>query len=258
MRTHLLLAATLAACLALPAAAQDYHFTKTLAVGDQMEVGNINGNIEVTRAAGRLAEVTVTKTVKKGDGSLVKAIMEAGGNGMHVCTIYVNRDPNRHTCDGDNNNSRGHGRDNFEVDMHYVVRVPAGARLTIDDVNGNVTVTGADVDSKVNTVNGDITFAGVGASTLGTVNGKVIGTFTGAAWDGTMSVETVNGSVDLTFPSGLNAEVSGEMVNGSVNSAFPITIDKGWGPKSFNGRIGTGGRTLKIETVNGTITLKKG
>jgi DUF4097 and DUF4098 domain-containing protein YvlB len=257
MRTRLLLAAALTAGMVPPAAAQDYHFTKNLAAGERMEIANINGNIDVTRASGRTAEVIVTKIVKKGDGSMVKAIMEEGGSGMHVCTIYLNRDPNRHTCGGDNNNDKGHGRDSFEVEMRYVVHVPAGARLVVDDVNGSVTVTGADADSKINTVNGDIRFDGIGASTLETVNGRVIGAFTGAAWDGTMSVETVNGSVDLTFPADLSAEVSGEMVNGSVTSAFPITIEKGWGPKSFNGRIGAGGRKLTIETVNGTISLKK-
>lgn len=255
MRLTLAAFATLVA--AAPSAAQDYHFTKSLAAGDRMEISNINGNIDVIRAAGRTAEVSVTKIVKKGDGSMVKAIMEEGGSGMHVCTIYLNQDPNRRTCKGDNNTGKDRGRDSFEVDMRYTVRVPAGARLTVDDVNGNVTVTGADADSKINTVNGDISFDGIGASTLETVNGKVIGSFSGAAWDGTMSVETVNGSVELTFPADLSADISGEMVNGSVSSVFPITIDKGWGPKSFNGRIGAGGRKLKIETVNGAITLKK-
>lgn len=242
--------------VAAPGAAQDYHFTKNLSAGDRLEISNINGHIDVTRASGRMAEVSVTKTVKKGDGSMVKAIMEEGGSGMHVCTIYINREPNRRTCNGDNNNN-GRGRDNFEVDMHYVVRVPAGAKLSIDDVNGNVTVTGADNDSKIETVNGDITFDGGSASSLETVNGNIVGTFSRATWDGTMSVETVNGSVELTFPADFSADISGETVNGGIHSTFPITIDQGWGPKSFKGRIGGGGRKLRISTVNGGITLKK-
>jgi DUF4097 and DUF4098 domain-containing protein YvlB len=175
---------------------------------------------------------------------------------MRVCTVYLNRDPNRRTCNGDNNNG-GRSGDRFDVEMRYTVRVPAGARLTVDDVNGSVTVTGADADSHVNTVNGDVIFEGVGASSLETVNGKVVATLTGPAWEGTMSVETVNGAVELTFPASLSADISGETVNGTVNSDFPITIEKGWGPKSFNGRIGAGGRKLKIETVNGAIALKK-
>ena len=240
---------------AVPAAAQDYHFTREIAPGARVEIENINGSIEVARATGRMAEVSVTKTVKKGDGNMVKAIMEAG-SGMHVCTIYVNRDPTRSTCAGSNNNDNRRGN-RFDVEMHYVVKVPAGARLIVGNVNGNVTVSGADVDSKITTVNGDITFDGVGASSLETVNGKIVGTFTQTRWEGTMDVQTVNGAVDLAFPADLSAEVSGETVNGGIETAFPITIEKGFGPKSFSGRIGAGGRRLRIETVNGGIRLRK-
>ncbi len=129
--------------------------------------------MDVTRATGQVAEVTVAKTVKRGDGSLVKAVMEEGGSGMRVCTIYLYNNPARRSCDGekhDNHNSRGH--DNAEVEMHYVVHVPVGARLDVDDVNGNVTVTGAGEDSRIETVNGDVNFEGAGASSLETVNGR--------------------------------------------------------------------------------------
>lgn len=37
-----------------------------------------------------------------------------------------------------------------------------------------------------------------------------------------------------------------------------MTIEGKFGPKSFSGRIGKGGRKLAVETVNGGITLKKG
>ena len=139
MRSHLLLATLLLARLSDPAAAQDYHFTKDIGPGGRVELENINGAIEVVRATGRTAGVTVTKTVTKGDGNMVKAIMESG-NGMHVCTIYVNRDPKRSRCNGDNNNSTK-GHDNFDVEMRYVVKVPAGGRRRrIETVNEGTTI----------------------------------------------------------------------------------------------------------------------
>jgi Putative adhesin len=252
----MLAAVAITALATQPLVAQDFHFTKDVGPGGQVEVENINGRIDVTRATGRTAEVTVTKTVKRGDGSTVKAIMEETSNGLHVCTVYLNRDPNRRTCSGDNNNDSRHG-DHVEVDMHYAVRVPAGVRLVVANVNGDVSVTGADVESKIETVNGDVNFDGIGASSLETVNGKIVGTFSRAAWEGSLHISTVNGSVDLTFPADLSADVRGETVNGGIQSVFPITIEKGWGPKSFEGRIGNGGRRLNIETVNGGITLRK-
>jgi DUF4097 and DUF4098 domain-containing protein YvlB len=251
-----LLSVTALITLATPLVAQDYHFTKDIGPGGRVEIENINGRIDVTRGTGRMADVTVTKTVKSGDGSMVKAISEETSNGLHVCTVYLNRDPNRRTCDGDNNDS-GHRNNRLDVDMHYVVRIPAGVRLVVSNVNGNVSVTGADVESKIETVNGDVTFDGIGASSLETVKGRIVGTFTDASWEGSLHVSTVNGPVDLTFPANLSADVRGETVNGGINSTFPITVEKGFGPKSFEGRIGNGGRRLNIETVNGGITLRK-
>ncbi len=246
--------ATLALLAAMPLSAQEYRFSKEIGPGGRVAIENINGTIEVSRASGRTAEVIVTKVVKKGDGSLVKAIMEETGSGIHVCTIYLNRDPNRHTCENNNINIDS---DRNRVEMNYWVRIPPGARLTIENVNGNVTVTGADVDSRIETVNGDVHFDGVGALSLNTVNGNVFGTFSRATWEGRMEVETVNGSIELTFPADLSADISGETVNGDVDSRFPITIEGKWGPKSFTGRIGSGGRRLNLSTVNGGIKLLK-
>jgi DUF4097 and DUF4098 domain-containing protein YvlB len=257
LRLTTMIAIVAAAATRLPA--QDYHFSKVLSAGATLEVSNINGKVDVTRASGQTAEVTVTKTVKRGDGNLVKAIMDDSRDGMHVCTIYLTRDPERRSCNGDNdNNDRSNGRNRLDVDMRYTVRVPLNAKLVVDDVNGSVTVTGAGTDSKIETVNGDIIFDGIGAISLETVNGKVDATFARAAWEGTMRVSSVNGAIDLTFPASLSAEVHGETVNGGIDSGgFPIPIEKGFGPKSFDGRIGSGGRRLELETVNGGISLHK-
>lgn len=255
MRT--MITALAALSLATPLAAQDYRFSKEMASGATLTIENINGAIEVTQGPGRTAEILVTKTVKKGDGSLVKAIMESDGDGVRVCTIYLNRNRNRNSCKGENNDGPRDG-DNFQIDMHYVVRIPAGVRLSADNVNGSVTAHGLDASASLETVNGDVTFEGATATSIQTVNGKIHGTFTRGSWDGKMDIETVNGSVDLTFPGTLNATISGETVNGSIQSNdFPITIEGKWGPKSFSGRIGGGSSKLSVQTVNGSITLQR-
>ena len=255
MRTSLFALAAIAA--AAPLAAQETRFTKGMASGTRLVIENINGEIRATQGTGRTAEIVVTKTVKSGDGNLVKAILEEDGGEVHVCTIYLNKNPNRNSCNGDNNNSNSKGHDRLDVEMTYVVKVPMGVRLEAENVNGSVTLTGLDAPAHAETVNGSVFFNGATATTLSTVNGQVKAVFTKPTWDGTLSIETVNGGVDLTFPAGLNAEVSGETVNGGITSQFPMTIEGKWGPKSFRGTIGSGGRQLKIETVNGGITLRK-
>jgi len=245
-----------AALLAAPLAAQETRFTKEMAPGSRLVIENINGEIRATQGTGRTAEIVVTKTVKQGDGNLVKAIMEENDGEIQVCTIYLNKNPNRKSCNGDNS-SDYKGKDRLEVEMSYVVKVPVGVRLEAGNVNGSVNISGLDAPVEAETVNGSVYFEGASAKSLSTVNGQVKGIFTKASWDGELQIETVNGGVDLTFPAGLNAQVSGETVNGGITSQFPVTIEGKWGPKSFKGTIGTGGSVLTIETVNGGITLRK-
>lgn len=246
--------------LTAPLAAQDHRFTKELRPGDRIEIENINGAVEVSQGTGRTAIVEITKTVKEGDGNLVKAVMEEGAGVMRVCTIYLNRDPNRTTCAGDNSNSwnGGNRRNRFQVEMKYVVRVPTGVSIDVETVNGGVVLRGLDTPATVETVNGSIDFDAAGAHRLETVNGQIRARLTSANWQGTLNVETVNGSIELTLPGNFAADVRGETVNGGIESDFPMTIEGRWGPKSFRGTIGGGGgRTLVLETVNGGIRLRR-
>lgn len=245
--------------VAAPVAAQEQRFTKELRAGERIEIANINGEVEVSQGTGRTAVVEVTKTVKEGDGNLVKAVMEEGAGLMRVCTIYLTRDPNRTTCSGDNSSNWGEGRRNrLNVEMRYVVRVPTGVAIEVETVNGGVVLRGLDTPASVETVNGSIEFEAAGAHRLETVNGQIRARLTGATWQGTLDIETVNGSIDLTLPASFSADVRGETVNGGVSSDFPITIEGRWGPKSFRGTIGSGGgRTLSLETVNGAIRLRR-
>ncbi len=244
--------------VAAPLAAQETRFTPTIAAGGTLALDNINGPMVITQGTGRTAEVIVTKRVIKGDGSYVKAIMEERGGMVRICTIYTNRDPNRKSCSGENSSPSRGGEKYDQVEMRYEVRVPAGVLVKAASVNGSITATGLEEAASIETVNGGIDFSGSTASVLETVNGRIKGSFSTAAWDGTLKVSAVNGGIDLIFPANLDADLTGETVNGGITSDFPVTIEGKWGPKSFTGKIGRGGRRLSLETVNGGITLKKG
>jgi len=245
---------------ATPAMAQDYRFTHELRPGDRLEIDNINGSIEVTQGSGTTALVEVHKTVKRGDGNLVKAIMETEGGVMRVCTIYLNRDPNRTTCRGENNNSRrGAGRADFEVEMRYVVRVPGRVRAEVESVNGGIRIRGLDAPASASTVNGSIDFEGAGANELETVNGRIRAVLNRAEWTGDLNVETVNGGIDISLPAGFAGEIRGSTVNGGIDTGnFPVQVEGRWGPKSFRGTINGGGnRVLNLETVNGGVKIRE-
>jgi hypothetical protein len=186
-----------------PLAAQDYQFTRDLRPGDEIELENINGSIEVRPTNGRTARVEVSKTVRRGDGNLVKVLVENEGRTMRVCTVYLNRDRNRNTCEGPNNLNRS---ERLEVTTDYVVLVPSGVEVDANTVNGSIVLRGIDTPSSASTVNGDIEFEAVGAHQLETVNGNIRASLARADWTGELEMQTVNGSIDLTLPESFAAQ----------------------------------------------------
>ena len=46
-------------------------------------------------------------------------------------------------------------------------------------------------------------------------------------------------------------------MNGEIETDFPLTVTGRFGPRRLNGRIGSGGRTLSLETVNGAVRIRR-
>ena len=96
-----------------------------------------------------------------------------------------------------------------------------------------------------------------GLAEASTVNGSITASMGRADWEGKLSFTTVNGSVTLEFPADLSCEVDVSTVNGSVSSDFPITVTGRFSPRELRGTIGDGGRELKIQTVNGSVFIRR-
>ena len=116
---------------------------------------------------------------------------------------------------------------------------------------------GLRADAAVSTVNGSVRVETTGFAEARTVNGSIDAVMGRADWSEEADFRTVNGGITLTFPGTLNAEVRAQTVNGDIESDWPVTVRGRFGPKRVTGTIGTGGRTLHLETVNGDIRLRK-
>ena len=75
--------------------------------------------------------------------------------------------------------------------------------------------------------------------------------------DGDMRFHTVNGDVTVETPSSLDARVSLSTLHGSISSDYPVQLSGRFGPRRASGTIGKGGREIDMETVNGSIELRK-
>ena len=90
-----------------------------------------------------------------------------------------------------------------------------------------------------------------------TVNGSIRAKMGNSDWKGALTFKSVNGSVRLELPDDLSADVNFKSLNGNISSDFPITVSGSFIGHSAKGRVGNGGRELSIETVNGSVELKK-
>jgi DUF4097 and DUF4098 domain-containing protein YvlB len=89
------------------------------------------------------------------------------------------------------------------------------------------------------------------------VNGSIRGTMGSSQWTEALRFHTVNGSVTLDLPADMSTEVRAKTVNGSISTDFPISVTGRVDPRNLTGTIGGGGRSLEVQTVNGSVTLRK-
>jgi len=259
-RNHLAAVAALAfvTILARPAAAQgtDWNWKGAVASGKTIEIKGVNGDVRATAVSGSEVVVTAVKKGRKSDPASVSIEVVKSDAGVTICAVYPGSGKRANTCGA---GDEGHiSTNDNDVSVTFTVQVPAGVKFAGNTVNGSVSVDGLGADATVSTVNGDVRVVAAGVVRANTVNGSVNVSMGKANWTGTVDLSTVNGSIHATLPPGFNAVVSGKTVNGSIESEFPLTVQGKFGPRSITGTIGSGGRTLNLETVNGSITLSKG
>jgi putative adhesin len=251
-------AALVAALLvAAPAAAQDFHWTGRLAAGQRLEIKGVNGSIRAMAATGDEIDVSARKTSRRDDPDEVKIEVVPFEDGVAICAVYPTPRRARHEngCEpGDEWNS---STDNNDVTVDFTIKLPAGIVFLGQTVNGDVDAESLGADARVSTVNGSIDVSAAGHVEASTVNGSIRAGMGRADWSSEAEFSTVNGGITLTLPDNLSAEVSAETVNGDLETDFPLTVTGKFGPRHMRGTIGSGGRYLKLSTVNGSIHLRK-
>lgn len=256
MGKFLLVALGSAVAIPLFAVEGDFQWSGRLKPGQVLEVKGINGNIKADYASGPDAQVTAHKTAWHSDVNSVQVVAVPSADGVTICAVYPGDWSHANECKpgyGGRMNNR-----NNDVKVAFAVHVPKGVKLVAKTVNGVIEAAGLQSDVSAHTVNGKVHVATTGLADAHTVNGSIEAAMGSGTWSVPLSFNTVNGSIDLTIPAGVNAEVHASTVNGGLTTDFPLTVSGRWGPKSLNGRIGNGGPGLKLSTVNGGIRLHSG
>ncbi len=90
-----------------------------------------------------------------------------------------------------------------------------------------------------------------------TMNGGLNIELAGERWDGTkLDAHTTNGGVNLTMPERYSAHLETGTVNGNMNIDMPLTV-RGEIGRRLSTDLGSGGPTVRVETTNGGINIKR-
>jgi len=234
----------------------DFRWHEPLAAGRVIEIKGINGNVEATPAAGGEVEVVAVKRSRRGNPDDVRIEVVRHAEGVTICAVYPNvegREPN--TC-APGPNGRSNVQNN-DTSVNFIVRVPAGVRFTGKTVNGSVEANDLSADVETRTVNGNINVSTKGLARATTVNGSITVVMGRADWTDELEFKTVNGGIDLSVPASLSAQVQVKTLNGDITTDFPMTVTGTFSKRRLNGTVGSGGRDLLLETVNGSVQLRR-
>jgi hypothetical protein len=223
-----------------------------LAAGKTLEIRGVNGDIRAAAATGDEASVTARKSGRDRADVRIEVIEHA--DGVTICAVYPSRRNRDNYC------AAGGGRNNVDdVDarVDFTVRVPKAIIFHAATVNGDVNAEGLGSFVNAKTVNGSVSVSTAHWAEAKTVNGSVRVRMGRADWTGALEFATVNGDVELELPSDLSASVETSSVNGNVRTDFPLTIQGRFRRNELSGTIGSGGRDLRLKTVNGDMILRK-
>ena len=139
----------------------------------------------------------------------------------------------------------------------------AASRVHAGTVNGALTVRGTRGELEANTVNGELRVVGGGPFErvhLESVSGAI--RFEGElAPHADLQAQTVSGEIELALPPGVAADFTVSTFSGSVTNDFGSAISRNpsrhFPEKELSFSTGRGGAKIAVETLSGSISLRK-
>ena len=250
MRKAMMFCLILIAAVADAATDKRVHKTISLGADGSVSLDTHNGTIVVT--TWNQPTVDVNARIEPGEWTSSEDVektqikVTGSGNSVRIESDYSDV-PTRFTWFGVSRNLPL---------VHYTISMPATARLSIEDHNANVRVTGLRNDLRVSSHNGSVEVADLdGAAEIETHNGDVRVAYSRFAKSS--SIETHNGGIDLRLPTSSRFHVNANGHHMDVNSEFPTVVTKSPREGRYVGDVNGGGPELRVSTHNGSLRLRR-
>jgi DUF4097 and DUF4098 domain-containing protein YvlB len=227
--------------------------TKTLKLGANgvLALGNIAGDIVVTRGGGNDATVEIVKTARGRDVNEAREMLQL----VQVDVVERGGRADVRTRYPDGDRSQRNNRRNFNVSVAYTVTAPAGTRISIESISGSVKIADIKGDVSANTISGDVRITGAGRiNAAKTISGMV--EIVDAQVDGALESSSVSGDVVMRRVTARRIDAGS--VSGNIKleelQCDRVSANSTSGSVLFSGPLARNGR-YELNSFSGEIRL---
>lgn len=249
-----------------------------------LKISLINGGISVKGYSGKLVLVEAKTSYESDDENEAPPVPGVNINSPRPTkknkAAGMKRIPNLSnglSIEEDNNVvTIGSGRWGGNSKTDLFIQVPFNTTCKLSTLNdGDIEVENVSGNHETSNNNGNITMKSISGSALvSALNGEILVTFSKIDSDAPMSFSSLNGDIDVTFPSNLKAAVYIKNEMGEIYSDFDVALEKPKAKsddnpyskkgkykvvidKGMRGSINGGGQEIQMTNLNGDIYLRK-
>lgn len=198
--------------------------------GTLVRIKNVRGAISVVRSTDQRVEVVAMKVWRRGNPAAVNIdARRLGEDAITICALLGGQ----RDCDA--RISAADSRAVGDVSVELTVKVPEGMRLSVTNVNGDVSI---EADARVLLAE--------------TTNGNVVV----QSSEGTVVATAVNGSVTAYLSEPVHATMDLRS-RGRVQSDFALAVRGPMRQGRIEATIGNGGRRITLQTTHGDIAIRR-
>lgn len=228
--------------------------------------------VEIEKRGPSKESIEALQVIAEQKGSLIDVEVKAprsesySGIGFHrtpTARLIVNvpreTDIRARSGDGSIKVDRVSGRIELQTGDGSIRVADVAGDLTLDTGDGSITVEGAEGRLALDTGDGSVNVSGkLGAIKLHTGDGSIVyraepGTTMTEPWD----ITTGDGSVSLYLPADFSADLDAHTGDGSIRNDLELEDSGEKGERrTVKGKIGSGGKLLRVRTGDGTIRLR--
>jgi hypothetical protein len=151
---------------------------------------------------------------------------------------------------------------------NYILYVPKNVSIKYQEVGfqgEDLTISGIDGEIEAILKHGGATISDVpGPVVVNSSNGDLKVTFNQLNQNKPSAISSINGSIDIAFPSDNKADLTLKSMRGEIYTDFPLTTKEGssdvpkiTGGHSVQSRVNGGGTSISATTINNDIFIRK-